>query len=50
MLYFEKNILKIPSKTYEPMYQHAENAVISYQYPYYIAINISNNLDVLEFL
>jgi len=50
MLYFEKNIVKIPSKIYEPMQQHAENVVISYQYPYYIAINISDNLDIPEFL
>ena len=50
MLYFKKNIAKILSKTYEPMQQQVENAVISSQYPYYIAINISVNLDIPEFL
>ena len=27
----------------EPTQQHAENAVISYQHPYYIATKISDN-------
>lgn len=42
MLYFKENIAKIFSETYEPMQQHAENAVISSQYQYSIAINSSH--------
>lgn len=42
MLYFEKNIAKNLSETYEPKQQHAENAITFYQYPYSIAINISD--------
>lgn len=50
MLYFEKNLARIPSRIYEPMYKHAENALISYQYPCSIAIHISGILDIPESL
>jgi len=50
MLYFGKDIAKIPSNIYEPIHQQTENAEVSYQYPYYITINISDNLDIPEFL
>jgi hypothetical protein len=45
--YFQKYIASIPSKDYKFKQKYAENAAISYQYPYYTAISISDNLDIL---
>jgi len=36
------------SKSYESNQKQAENAAISYQYPCYMAINISDNMDSTE--
>jgi hypothetical protein len=46
MLYFERNIATIPSNCGESLIKYAENAIIRYQYPYYIASYVSDGLDI----
>jgi len=41
---------QITSIISDPLQYSSQNAVLSYKYPYYIASNISDNLDILEVL